>query len=326
MHHAVPAPAIRTRGLAKRYGPHVALAGLDLEVHEGRIFGFLGPNGAGKSTTLKLLLGLARPSDGEAEVFGRDVTHDGLEIRRRIGFLAQEPRFYPHMTARETLGFVGRFFGLGSARAEARRIEESLDLDGLLRLADRPVGGFSGGERQRLGIAQAQVHDPDLLILDEPAASLDPMGRRDVLGILQRLKGRATVFFSTHILDDVERVGDEVAILAGGRRRAQASVRDLLSGDGASFTVRLAGAPDELRETVASSPWVSALEVGHADGDEWWSVRAADPERADRELLRMLLAEPEVRIREFRRQTATLEDVFVRVVEASEGGTDHVQA
>jgi ABC-2 type transport system ATP-binding protein len=313
-------PVILTRDLRKAYGPHLALDGLDLEVPAGRVFGFLGPNGAGKTTTLKLLLGLARPSGGDAHVFGRDVRRDGLHIRARTGFLAQEPRFYPHMTGRETLAFVGRFFGLGTAREERRRIDAALDLVDLLDRADRPVGGFSGGERQRLGLAQAQIHEPELLILDEPAASLDPMGRRDVLTILERLKGRATVFFSTHILDDVQRVGDEVAILAGGRRRAQAPVRELLAGDGASFTVRLADAPADLAAELRQETWIRDVDAVREDGEERWVVRAVDPERADRELLRWILARPEVRVHEFRRSTATLEDVFVEIVEGDARG------
>jgi ABC-2 type transport system ATP-binding protein len=313
-------PVILTRDLRKAYGPHLALDGLDLEVPPGRVFGFLGPNGAGKTTTLNLLLGLARPTSGRAEVFGRDVAREGLQIRARTGFLAQEPRFYPHMTARETLAFVGRFFGLGTAREERRRIDAALDLVDLLDRADRPVGGFSGGERQRLGLAQAQIHEPALLILDEPAASLDPMGRRDVLTILERLKGRATVFFSTHILDDVQRVGDEVAILARGRRRAQAPVRELLAGDGGTFVVRLVGAPSGLAASLREEPWVRDVDAAREGGEERWIVRAADPERADRELLRWILARPEVRVHDYRRATATLEDVFVEIVEGDGRG------
>ena len=311
-------PVILTRDLRKAYGPHVALDGLDLEVPKGRVFGFLGPNGAGKTTTLKLLLGLARPTGGTAQVFGHDVGEAGLEIRARTGFLAQEPRFYPHMTARETLAFVGRFFGLGPAREERRRIDAALDLVDLEGVADRPVGGFSGGERQRLGLAQAQIHEPELLILDEPAASLDPMGRRDVLTILERLKGRATVFFSTHILDDVQRVGDEVAILARGRRRAQAPVRELLAGDGETFTVRLAGAPTGLAAALREEPWIRDVDTATEEGEARWIVTASDPDRADRELLRWILAHDGVRVRDYRRTTASLEDVFVRIVEGDD--------
>ncbi len=201
--------------LTKQYKTGIALNKLSLQVPRNATFGFLGPNGAGKSTAMKLLLGLIRPSSGSGAIFGHDIVQESVQIRERVGYLAQEPRFYSHMTARETLRFVARFFEM-DARTSEKRIIESLELVGLANKADRAIKGFSGGERQRLGIAQAQLNDPDLLILDEPAAALDPMGRRDVLRIIKRLQERATIFYSTHILDDVQRVSDRVAILNNG--------------------------------------------------------------------------------------------------------------
>ena len=193
--------AIETHGLTKRFGSVEALESLNLQVPRGSIFGFLGPNGAGKSTTIKLLLGLSRPTAGTGQIFGLDVRTDSLAIRRRIGYLAQEPRFYDDLSVRETLRFVANFFTSGPTEALEQRIAESIELVGMQDKADRPIRGFSTGERQRLGIAQAQVHEPELLILDEPAASVDPMGRHDVLGIMQRLRERGTtIFYSTHIL------------------------------------------------------------------------------------------------------------------------------
>jgi ABC-2 type transport system ATP-binding protein len=204
---AVTDLAIETHGLSKRFGSVQALESLNLEVPRGSIFGFLGPNGAGKSTTIKLLLGLSRPTAGAGQIFGLDARTQSLAVRRRIGYLAQEPRFYDDMSVREALRFVLRFFTTGPSGALERRIDETIDLVGLGDKADRPIRGFSTGERQRLGIAQAQVHQPELLILEEPAASLDPMGRHDVLEIMQRLRERGTtVFYSTHILSDVQRV------------------------------------------------------------------------------------------------------------------------
>ena len=213
---------ISTEGLSKSYRGVAALEDLDLRVPRHAIFGFLGPNGAGKSTTIKLLLGLSRPTRGSATIFGLDSVRDSVAIRERVGYLAQEPRFYDHMTARETLRFAARFFYDGPADLIEERVAEVLDLVGLDDRADRPIKGFSGGERQRLGIAQAQVNYPELLILDEPAAALDPMGRRDVLEVMERLRKHTTIFYSTHILDDVQRVSDSVAIMnhmAGLSRR-----------------------------------------------------------------------------------------------------------
>jgi ABC-type Na+ transport system ATPase subunit NatA len=177
---------ISTQGLSKSYQGVNALQPLDLQVARHSIFGFLGPNGAGKSTTIKLLLGLARPSGGSATIFGQDSVRDSVAIREKVGYLAQDPRYYDHLTARETLRFTARFFYSGPKAAIENRIAETLDLVGLSDKADRPIKGFSGGERQRLGIAQAQVNEPELLILDEPAAALDPMGRRDVLQVMEQ--------------------------------------------------------------------------------------------------------------------------------------------
>jgi ABC-2 type transport system ATP-binding protein len=154
---------IRTHKLSKAFNGVQALKSLDLEVRRNSIFGFLGPNGAGKTTTIKLLLGLVRPTSGSAEVFGHDIVGDTIDVRRRIGYLVQDPRYYDYMSAREILRFTARFFYKGPASALAGRVQDTLDIIGLADKADRPVKGFSGGERQRLGIGQAQVNQPDLL-------------------------------------------------------------------------------------------------------------------------------------------------------------------
>ena len=217
---------IRTHGLTKSYGAVEALESLDLRVLGNSIFGFLGPNGAGKTTAIKLLLGLIRPTSGTGEIFGLDIGRESVAIRDRIGYLPQEPRYYDHMTARQTLRYAARFSFKGPKAEIEKRISETLKLVGLADKADRPVKGFSGGERQRLGIGQAQVHYPDLLILDEPAASLDPIGRRDVLAVMERLRRHTTIFYCTHILDDVQRVSDTVAILNQGQLVAQGPVEE----------------------------------------------------------------------------------------------------
>src|SRR5512136_1713193 len=231
---------IETHELSKTYKKVQALQSLDLKVQQNSIFGFLGPNGAGKTTTIKLMLGLIRPSAGSATVFGMDCVRKSVDIRARIGYLPQEPHFYEYMTARQTLRFTARFFFKGPAKAIEARVKEMLELVDLQDKADRPIRTFSGGERQRLGIAQAQVNYPDLLILDEPAASLDPLGRRDVLEVMSRLRKHTTVFYSTHILDDVQRVSDTVAILNQGALVAQGPIEELLDGgDGVVYTVHL---------------------------------------------------------------------------------------
>jgi ABC-2 type transport system ATP-binding protein len=306
---------IRTRGLSKTYPGVAALSQLDLEVRRNSIFGFLGPNGAGKTTTIKLLLGLARPTSGTATVFGLDSERDTLEVRRKIGYLAQDPRYYDHLTARETLRFTARFFFVAGPDLE-RHIDGTLELVGLADKGDRPIRGFSGGERQRLGIAQAQISKPELLILDEPAASLDPMGRRDVLEVMAKLRAHTTIFYSTHILEDVQRVSDTVAILNQGRLVAQAPIGELLAGTGhTTYVVDLNAGQDAARQRIASLPWVIQLDESGSNGGVQWHVAVSDDAAADASLLRTILADEAVRVRSFGRRRYQLEDVFVNLIE-----------
>ncbi len=311
---------IDTHGLTKTFKGVEALRSLDLKVRRNSIFGFLGPNGAGKTTTIKLLLGLARPTSGSGTLFGHDIVRDSVEIRRRVGYLAQDPRYYDYMTARETLRFTARFFYAGPAPAVERRIAETLELVGLEDKSDRPIKGFSGGERQRLGIAQAQINQPDLLILDEPAASLDPMGRRDVLTIMERLREHTTIFYSTHILEDVQRVSDTVAILNHGRLVAHAPIQEILAGSGGSvYVLTLKGEASDAQARVVARPWVTNLQVVHQNGSTGWHVSVTDPAAAEAELLRLVLASEQVTVTEFGRKRYDLEEVFMEIV----GGESH---
>jgi len=311
---------IETYNLSKTYKEVQALKGLNLTVKEHSIFGFLGPNGAGKSTTIKLLLGLIQPSGGQATIFGHDVQRGSVEIRKRAGYLAQDPRYYEHMTARKILGYTARFFYRGPQDLIEARVQEMLELVGLEDKADRSVRGFSGGERQRLGIAQAQVNYPDLLILDEPAASLDPQGRHDVLDVMERLRKHTTIFYSTHILDDVQRVSDTVAILNRGRLIAEAPISELLAGDGGSAIydialkseaeADLAGAQDR----VTGEPWVQNLSVAAENGLTHWQVSVSDDAAAEDLLLRLIVEDRSLKVKHFGRKTYNLEEVFLELV------------
>jgi ABC-2 type transport system ATP-binding protein len=310
---------IETHNLSKAYNGVQALKDLNLTVKQHSIFGFLGPNGAGKTTTIKLLLGLARPTSGSAHVFGYDIQRESISIRKRVGYLAQDPRYYEHMTARETLRFTASIFYLGPKAAIEARVQETLELVGLDDKADRPIKGYSGGERQRLGIAQAQVNYPDLLILDEPAASLDPMGRRDVLEVMERLRKYTTIFYSTHILDDVQRVSDTVAILNNGQLVAQAPVEELLAGTGDStYQLELASGADYVRATLQSQPWVKNLSLMRVNGTQSLSIAVSDEAAAKDQLLRLALSDPSVTVLTFGQQKHNLEDVFLRIVEGGE--------
>jgi ABC-2 type transport system ATP-binding protein len=251
-----------------------------------------------------------------------DIVKENDEIRRRIGYLAQDPRFYEYMTARETLRFTARFFYEGPRAEIEARIAETLDLVGLTDKADRPVKGFSGGERQRLGIAQAQVNYPDLLILDEPAAALDPIGRKDVLEVMEKLREHTTIFYSTHILDDVQRVSDTVIILNRGVLVAQGPIEELLAGgQGTTFTLTVKGDSASVEARLRSQPWVTGIEMMSKNGKITWQIRVSDPDLAEAQLAPLALAGGGVTVCELGRKTQNLENVFMNIVK--ENNHDH---
>jgi ABC-2 type transport system ATP-binding protein len=227
--------AIEILGLTKTYKvgfwrkrPKCALRPLHLNVDEGEIFGFLGPNGAGKTTTLKLLMGLVAPTAGSARLLGHDWTDP--EIKAQIGFLPEQPYFYDHLTAHELLEYYGQLSGV-PAKNRKRRVEQVLDQVGLPEVRGVQLRKFSKGMLQRIGIAQAILHDPRLVFFDEPMSGLDPMGRREVRDLMEQLKSAGkTVFFSTHILSDAEALCDRVAIIHRGELRKVGAVADLTAG------------------------------------------------------------------------------------------------
>jgi len=305
---------VHTQDLSKSYEDTRALKSLDLKIPKNTIFGFLGPNGAGKTTTIKLLLGLIRPTEGGGAVFGKDIVHDSIEIRKRVGYLAQEPRFYEYMTAREILRFRAKFFYTGPKYKIDTRIAETLALVGLEDKADRPIKSFSGGERQRLGIAQARINHPDLLILDEPAANLDPIGRRDVLNVMDDLREHSTIFYSTHILGDVQQVSDTVAILNHGKLVAQAPLDELLNGSDKVYFLKLRGDTSSVYNKVLAQTWVSDIATDYKNGQTTWWVSVVDDNAAEVQLQRLVLGDGQITVVEFRRAKHELEDVFMNLV------------
>lgn len=226
--------AIEILGLEKTYSvgfwrkkPRHGLRPLDLAIEEGEVFGFLGPNGAGKTTTLKLLMGLIFPTAGTARILGMEL--DDPKMKAQIGFLPEQPYFYDYLTARELLGYYGQLSGV-DPKQRSRKVDEVLQRVGLPDVGGVQLRKFSKGMLQRVGIAQAILHDPKVLFFDEPMSGLDPMGRREVRDLMEQLKQEGkTIFFSTHILSDAEALCDRVAIIHQGELRGVGAVVDLTS-------------------------------------------------------------------------------------------------
>lgn len=302
-------PAIELRTLTKLYGPLCALDRVSLAVPSGSVFGFLGPNGAGKTTTLRILTGLARPTSGSASVLGHDVATATNDVRAAVGYLPDVSGFYPWMTGAELLRFAGRLFGL-SGPTLSSRVGALLDLAGLAGVTTR-VGGYSRGMKQRLGVAQALINAPSVLLLDEPTSALDPIGRKSVLDMIASLAGRTTVFFSTHILSDVERVCDTVAILHRGVVVAQAPIGELKARYAMQkIAVEVTAGADELAQDLAGAPWVASVE---RPSDQRLVVAVTDPSAAQR-AIPAAVANRGVGLRRLETVEVSLEDVFVDLV------------
>ena len=298
--------AIRATGLHKSFGDNHAVRGIDLKVRRGEVFGFLGPNGAGKSTVVKIILGLVKATAGEVTVLGHRA--GSLTARRQIGFLPETFRFHEWMHASEFLDFHGRLAGL-ARETRRRRASEMLDLVGLApRRRDR-LATFSKGMLQRIGLAQALLAEPPLVVLDEPTSALDPIGRRDVRDIIRDLRAAGTtVFLNSHLLSEIEQVCDQVAIINRGQIVAAGELRQLLEvrevelrlGDGAEAALHAAGLTPVARRS--------------ADG------RYTLTARGDEEIARITahLASVGVPIYEIHSRSDSLEDLFVRLADATD--------
>ncbi|MEA2390723.1 MAG: type transport system ATP-binding protein [Solirubrobacteraceae bacterium] len=220
----MPEPPVEVRGLVKRYGDLVAVDHVDLSVAAGDVYGYLGPNGAGKTTSLRMLLGLIRPTSGSVRIFGRDPLADGVRALEGVAGFVEAPRFYPYLSGRKNLELCAAFDGGGAAA----RIDDVLDVVELSDRAGDRVGNYSHGMRQRLGIAGALLRDPRLLLLDEPATGLDPAGMRDMRALVRRLAdGGMTVLLSSHLLAEVEELCNRVAIVRSGRIAFEGALADL---------------------------------------------------------------------------------------------------
>lgn len=307
--------AIRLEGVSKRYGAIQALDGLDLAVEPGTVFGFLGPNGAGKTTTLRILAGLSTPTAGQAWVAGRMA---GSESRARalVGYLPEDPHFYGWMSAYEFLAdFVEGLFSL-SPQEKRARAAEALEWVGLQDVARRRIAGFSRGMRQRLGLAQALINRPQVLLLDEPVSALDPGGRRSILELIGSLKAEATVFMSTHILGDVERVCDSVGIIDRGRlvavgERQMLLERYAIPAVEVEFAAPTATVEGWVRQ-AAGHPQVAGVEQHNSTV----RLRLASAETGVQAVQRLVF-EAGMSVLRYEVARPSLEDIFLRLVGSS---------
>jgi len=289
---------IRTEGLSKKYGSNLAVDGVTINVAPGSVYGLVGPNGAGKTTILGILAGLRKPTSGSFAL--------GAPVNR-VAVLPDTPQFEPWLTAREVVQLGKQ---LTAPDSDADRIDEVLSDAGLADVAEQRVGGFSRGMLQRLGLAVTVVGDPEILLLDEPSSALDPSGRRDVLDLVRKLRGKATVMFSSHILGDVQEVCDTVGIVQDGRLLYEGSIEGLLVGKaGLVYQVRVRSGTDSVVAALSGLSWVESV----------WSpnpgmVRVGVTEAAVAEAaLIPTLATLDVPVISINPQTADLEDVFLEL-------------
>jgi ABC-2 type transport system ATP-binding protein len=307
---------LQVHALTKIYRPawsrkqFVAVHRLNLEVREGEIFGFLGHNGSGKTTTIKMILGLVRPTAGRALILGRDFRE--IDVKRSVGYLPESPYFYDYLTAEEFLKFYGRLFNMGGSEL-ACKIDSLLEQVSLRDARSVQLRKFSKGMLQRVGIAQALINDPLLVILDEPMSGLDPIGRRDVRDIILGLREQGkTVFFSSHILPDVEMICDRVGILAKGELKAIGPVSDLIGRENENdhrVEIQVAGATEGL--------WEKANHLGGAVNEQGGVTVITMANRRSAEELLGYIQSDKGRLVSFVPQKRSLEDVFLE--ETGEG-------
>ncbi|MEP6807108.1 MAG: ABC transporter ATP-binding protein [Chloroflexota bacterium] len=313
-------PPIVAAGLTKRYGDLVAVDSLDLELHRGEIFGLLGQNGAGKTTTIRMLLGLTEPTAGTARVMGLDPARDALRIKRQVGYLPDSVGFYGDLTGRQNLRYTARLNGLRGDEAEAR-IDEAVAQVGLTDRADGRADTYSRGMLQRLGIADALIKDPEILILDEPTAAIDPIGVVEILQLLRQLVSErgVTVLLSSHLLTQVQSVCDRVGIFAAGRLIGLGTVAELAAQFGndtgqveVTFEGEQAEAAGELIAPILSAiPNVESVEPGASPADPWnLTVRPAAAGRGVREAVLAAAARDGLGLTAIRSASASLDDIY----------------
>ena len=310
---------IEVEGLTKHYGPVAAISDVTFRVEPGQIVGFLGPNGAGKSTTMRILACFMPASGGQARVAGYDVFTQSMEVRRRIGYLPETVPLYTDMRVAPYLDFVAEVKGMGRSERR-RRVAEVMDRCAITDVQNRLIGKLSKGYRQRVGLAQALVSDPDVLILDEPTIGLDPKQITEIRSLIKSLAGRHTVILSTHILPEVSMVCGGVVIINKGAIVAQGTIETLVEQffPTARVEVEIVGPPAAVREKMRAIPGVLAVQdLALTNGAGRYVVESAR-ERDIRGEIFLLAAQQQWRLLELKRVGMTLEEVFIRVVAGEE--------
>jgi len=302
--------AVKIKGLVKNYNGVFAVNNLDLSVPEGSIYGFLGPNGAGKTTTLKMIIGMTEPTAGEIEIMGKKVVFGSNEFRDVIGYLPDVPGFYDWMTPKEFLHFSGGLYDMSKTEIIART-KELLELVNLKKVQNRKIGTFSRGMKQRLGIAQALINNPKVVLLDEPVSALDPIGRKEVMDIIQSLAGQITVFFSTHILADVERICDRIIIINEGKKLLEDSIEHIKEvPDIRTLDIEC----ENEKDAKVFENLVNHEAIDHVEIDKFRvSIFGSDINQI-RHLVSGLLYERKVFVKKIQVREVSLEDIFIKVV------------
>jgi ABC-2 type transport system ATP-binding protein len=324
-----PRAPIRTRGLTKAYGDLVAVDHLDLEVQAGEIFGLLGQNGAGKTTTILMLLGLTEPTEGQARVVGLDPARRPLEVKRRVGYLPDAVGFYTDLSGRDNLRYTARLNRIDRGEAEDL-IDEALEQVGLTARADDRTDTYSRGMLQRLGIADALIKDPDVLILDEPTTTIDPLGVTEILDLLRSLveERQMAILLSSHLLNQVQSVCDRIGIFSAGRLIGQGSMRELASRFGEDTAVVEAeiqppadAGPERVREVLSAIPNVVEVHGPRRGGDPWvLDVRPSAEETRVRRAVLAAATATGLDLTSVRSNAPALEEIYKRAVERATHG------
>ncbi len=296
--------SIQVSGLTKLYDTQKAVDGISFEVKKGEIAGFLGPNGAGKSTTMKMVTGYLPPTSGTATVCGFDVVEKPMEVRKRVGYLPEANPLYFEMYVREYLEFSAGIHKIGADKG--RRIEEMIEMTGLLKEAHKKIGALSKGYKQRVGLAQAMLHDPEVLILDEPTSGLDPNQIVEIRDLIKRIGADKTVLLSTHIMQEVQAMCSRVIIINNGKIVADDSIGHLQTVNTRQDVLIIS------TETVVAAAVINKLKMAKKTeelGDNKWKLVTDDPEGMRREVMQWAL-DNNINISAMQAQTETLEDVF----------------